>query len=80
MTDQLLFQTYLLLLKSTIEVYIHGTLESTNPSVRKELHNSLNSTITMQKDTYEEMTKMGWYAVQNISSKEIQKTKTKLGC
>lgn len=79
MTDQLLFNSYLLLLKSTVEVYVHGTLESTNPAVRKLLHNCLNSTINMQGDTYHEMTKMGWYAVENISSKEIQKVKNKLG-
>ena len=28
MTNELLLQNYLLLVKSTIEVYVHGTIES----------------------------------------------------
>ena len=30
MNDELLMENYLLVLKSTVEVYVHGTLESLN--------------------------------------------------
>jgi hypothetical protein len=34
MNNQLLLENYLLILKSTVEVYVHGTLESSNEKVR----------------------------------------------
>ena len=34
MDSQLIMENYLLILKSTMEVYVHGTLESSNPDVR----------------------------------------------
>ena len=32
--DKIFLDSYLLLLKSTVEVYVHGTLESSNKKVR----------------------------------------------
>ena len=74
MSDQLLMDNYLLLLKSTVEVYVHGTLESSNEDVRKVLKTGLDETMSNQNDTYTLMTKYGWYNVKNISAKEICKT------
>ena len=45
MTDQYLLDSYLLLLKSTVEVYVHGTLESSNKEVRNLLNKFLNNTL-----------------------------------
>ena len=78
MTDQELIQSYLLLLKSTVEVYIHGTLESSNKKVRNTLQDCLLSTIEMQKDTFQEMVKKNWYLVPNIEKKEIKKVYDKV--
>ena len=78
MTDQAILDSYLLLLKSTVEVYVHGTLESTNKPVRELLQNCLNSTIEMQECTYNLMTEKGWYTVENISTKEINKVLNKV--
>lgn len=78
MSEQLIFDNYLLLLKSTVEVYVHGTLESTNLEVRELLKKSLNDTLSMQSTTYDEMTNLGWYTVENVSSKIIDKAYTKV--
>lgn len=78
MSDQLLMENYLLLLKSTVEVYVHGTLESTNEEVRKVLKHGLDETMNNQNDTYTLMTEYGWYEVSNISDKEISKTLKKV--
>lgn len=78
MNDQILLDDYLLLLKSNCEVYVHGTLESSNEKVRKVLKSSLDDTMSMQNDTYQEMTNYGWYQVNNIDSKMIQKTLDKV--
>ncbi|MBR3209058.1 MAG: spore coat protein [Bacilli bacterium] len=78
MNDQLLMENYLLVLKSTVEVYVHGTLESSNEDVRNILKESLSKTMTHQANTYDEMTKYGWYTVQNIEESQIKQTVDKL--
>ena len=37
MDNELIFNNYLMLLKGVVEVYIHGTLESSNEDVRETL-------------------------------------------
>ena len=78
MNDKLYLDNYLLILKSTIEVYIHGTLESSNNDVRKVLNTGLDETLTHQKDTYNLMTKYGFYQIENIKSKTIEQTFNKI--
>lgn len=78
MNDQILLNNYLLLLKSTVEVYIHGTLESSNEEVRDVLKDCLDNTIDMQGNTYLEMADYGYYKINNISEKEICKVVDKL--
>lgn len=78
MSDKILMDNYLLILKSTVEVYVHGTLESSNSDVRNLLKYGLDRTMTNQANTYDEMTKYGWYSVNNIDDNEISKTLTKV--
>ena len=73
MNDQLIFNNYLLLLKSTVEVYVHGTLESSNQDVRETLKKCLNETMSMQSSIYDLMVENSWYQVNNISNKIIEK-------
>ena len=75
---RLLMDNYLLILKSTIEVYIHGTLESSNKDIRELLKNGLDETINHQANTYDEMVKYGWYNVNNVSSDVISQTLNKV--
>ena len=72
MNDQLLMDNYLLVLKSTVEVYVHGTLESSNKDVRALLKDGLDETMMAQARTYDEMTKYGWYSVQNVENSNIK--------
>ncbi len=78
MNDQILMDNYLLILKSTIEVYIHGTLESSNEDIRNLLKEGLEDTLTHQSNTYDEMTKYGWYSINNVEASVINQTLTKL--
>ena len=59
MNNQLVMDNYLRLLKSTVEVYVHGTLESSNEDVRNDMKENLNETLTSQANTYDLMTKNG---------------------
>ena len=71
MTDQLIMNNYLLVLKSTIEVFVHGTLESSNEQSRSILKECLQDTLTSQANTYDLMTKYGWYQVNNVEVNTI---------
>ncbi len=66
MSDRLMMENYLLILKSTVEVYVHGTLESANKKVREHLKDNLDKIMDSQANTYDEMTKYGWYPVNNV--------------
>ena len=78
MLDRLLMDNYLLILKSTVEVYVHGTLESSNNDVRMALKDNLNEIMTCQARTYDEMTKYGWYPVNNVDTSAITQTLNKV--
>ena len=78
MDNKTIFENYLLTLKSTVEVYVHGTLESSNEAVRLKLKQGLNETMTNQAKTYELMKENNWYSPENISLEEINKTIKKL--
>ena len=78
MNDQLILDNYLLILKSTVEVYVHGTLESSNKDVKDLLKNCLSNTLDSQESTYNIMTSTGFYNVTNIDSNTIMQTLTKI--
>ena len=78
MSDQLLLENYLLVLKSTVEVYVHGTLENSNKDIKEILKKGLDETMSHQEKTYNEMTKYGWYTVNNIDSSIILQTLNKV--
>ena len=78
MDDRLLMENYLLVLKSTVEVYVHGTLESSNEDIKELLKCGLDSTMNNQKETYDEMTKFGWYQINNVEKNVIKETINKV--
>lgn len=78
MDNKTIFENYLLILKSTVEVYVHGTLESSNESVRLVLKQGLNETMSNQAKTYELMKENNWYSVENVDVTKINSTLEKL--
>lgn len=78
MNDQLIMENYLLILKSTVEVYVHGTLESSNQDIRELLKAGLDNTMSFQADTYDEMTSFGWYELSNVKESQIRQTYNKV--
>lgn len=78
MDSKLVMDNYLLILKSTVEVYVHGTLESSNESNKMLLNTCLNKILDCQKNTYNLMTKYGWYNVNNVDSNVINETLIKI--
>lgn len=78
MNDQLIMENYLLVLKSTVEVYVHGTLEASNTLNKSLLKTCLDDILNAQEMTYNEMTKYGWYNINNILVTTINETLTKI--
>ncbi|MBR1377278.1 MAG: spore coat protein [Bacilli bacterium] len=78
MNDKLLYEAMLLILKSNMEVYVHGTLESSNEDVREVIQYGLETTLKLQKDLYNKMTEFGWYQIQNVETKAIKQTLKKV--
>lgn len=78
MNDRVLMDNYLLILKSTVEVYVHGTLESSNNDIREILKAGLDNTMTHQADTYDLMTTYGWYTVSNVKSSAVKQVFNKV--
>ena len=78
MNDQVLMDNYLMILKSTVEVYVHGTLESCNNDIRKLLKSGLDETLKHQSRTYDKMTEYGWYKVDNVKQNSISQVLKKI--
>ena len=78
MFDQLIMDNYLLVLKSTVEVYVHGTLEASNTLIKSTLKSCLDEILNAQEKTYNEMTKYGWYTTNNVEVSKISETLNKL--
>lgn len=78
MNDQLIMENYLLILKSTVEVFVHGTLESSNQDIRELLKAGLDNTMSYQADTYDLMTTFGWYEINNVKESQLKQTYNKL--
>lgn len=76
--NKLIMENYLLVLKSTVEVFVHGTLESSNQNIREALKEGLNDTLCHQADTYDLMTQYGWYTINNVETNEISKLLNKV--
>lgn len=74
MNDKLLLDNYLMILKSTVEVYVHGTLESSNEEIRNILKHGLDETMNHQANTYDLMTEYGWYTINNVKASDIKQT------
>ncbi len=72
MSDKLVLDSMLLLLKSTVEVYVHGTLESSNKVVHDVLKFGLDEIMSMQEDTFNVMVDNGFYDISNVSSDVIK--------
>ncbi len=78
MNDRLYMDNYLLILKSTMEVYVHGTLESSNNDSQAILKSGLDETIKSQANCYAKMTEYGWYKIDNIKKSLIKETINKI--
>ena len=78
MNDKEIMTNYLSLLKSNIEVYVHGTIESSNKKVKNIIRYGLDETLNSQERTFDIMVKLNMYEISNIKASDVKKTYTKI--
>ena len=78
MNNEEIMTNYLSILKSNVEVYIHGTIESSNKNNKDNLKYGLDQTLLSQERTYNEMVSNSWYQINNVECKDIIKVFNKV--
>lgn len=78
MNDKELMTNYLSLLKSNVEVYVHGTIESCNKKVKNIIRYGLDETLNAQERTFDIMVSSNMYDVSNIKPSDVKKTYNKV--
>ena len=71
MNNEEILTNYLSIIKSNVEVYVHGTIESANKQNKDNLKYGLDQTLLSQERTYNEMVNNSWYEVNNVEPSKI---------
>ena len=77
MDDKNLMENMLLLEKGVCDLYLHGSIESSTPEIRRTFTTALNSALGMQSTIYEKMAMKGWYAPDQAPSQQISQVREK---
>lgn len=71
MNDRDLMENLLLLEKGSCDLYMHGSIESSNRNVCQTFNKALNDSLTMQDTLYSKMAAKGWYAPEQADQNQI---------
>lgn len=71
MNDKELMENMLLLEKGSCDLYMHGTIESSNANVSQTFNRALNDSLAMQSTIYNKMSAKGWYSPQQAQQNQI---------
>ena len=64
MNDKQIMENILLTTKGAIDLYMHGTIESSTGNVHQTFSTALNNTLCMQDEIYKKMAAKGWYPME----------------
>mgnify|MGYP003553897485 CR=1 FL=1 len=77
MDDKTLMENLLYAVKSTCDLYFHGTIESSSGDVHGAFNCALDKTLKIQNDIYNKMSEKGWYQNKPAPQPQIQQTAQK---
>lgn len=77
MDDRTIMDNILTGVKGTCDLMMHGTIESSTPSVHRTFSSSLSDCIAMQNTIYNKMAEKGWYPQETAPQSEIDQAKQK---
>ncbi|MDD4774349.1 MAG: spore coat protein [Eubacteriales bacterium] len=77
MDDKTIMHTILTNIKSSADLMLHGSIESSTPKVHNAFKTALNDVIDTQNCIYNEMSQKGWYQTQQVEQQKIDQAKQK---
>ena len=77
MNDQNIMENLLLTTKGVCDLYMHGTIESSDQDVHRAFDSALGSSLDMQDSIYQMMTAKGWYKTQQAQQQQIDQVRQK---
>ena len=77
MNDQAIMENLLLTTKGVCDLYMHGTIESSDQNVHQTFDAALGSSLDMQDAIYQMMTAKGWYKTQQAQQQQIDQVRQK---
>lgn len=77
MDDKNLMENMLQLEKGVCDLYMHGTLESSDKDVRRVFNKALNDALCLQESIYGKMESKGWYSTEQVDNTKMTQAKQK---
>ncbi len=77
MEDRDLMENMLLLEKGVCDLFMHGAIESSSKDVHQAFSSSLNSSLNMQSQIYDEMKVRGWYKPDKAEEQKLSSVRMK---
>lgn len=75
--DKVIMDNILSVIKGNCDLFMHGTIESSTPNVHQAFKSSLDETLQIQNEVYNQMSQRGWYTTQPVEQQKIAQTKQK---
>lgn len=77
MDDKTIMDTILCNVKGSCDLMLHGSIESSTPSVHTVFKNGLSESLKTQNEIYNLMSQKGWYPEQKAEQQKIDQAKQK---
>ena len=77
MDDKLIMDNLLTSVKSSCDLLLHASIESSTANVHTAFKQSLDDSLCMQNEIYSKMSAKGWYPETQAQQQQINQTKQK---
>ena len=77
MNDQMMMEDILTTLKSEIDLFSHGAIESSTSGVHTAFKDALEKSVCQQNEVYNAMSGLGWYPSTQAQEQQIEQVKQK---
>lgn len=75
--DRAIMDNILSVIKGNCDLFMHGTIEATTPNVQQAFKSSLDESLQVQNEIFNQMSQKGWYTTQQAEQQKISQTKQK---
>ncbi len=75
--DRAIMDNILSVIKGNCDLFMHGTIESSTPNVHQAFKSSLDESLQVQNEIFNQMSQKGWYTTQQAEQQKISQTKQK---